>query len=125
MKIKKGDVVIILSGKERGNTGRVLRVDTKSDRVFVEGRNIVKRHQRGNSLTGQESGIISKEAGIHVSNVALYSEKLKRGVRVASRYEGKDGSLYLTKEEALKSFDEAVSRIHKVRYCVKTGEIFK
>lgn len=124
MKIKKGDVVIILSGKEKGATGRVLRVDTKSDRVFVEGRNIVKRHQRANAA-GMESGIISKEAGIHVSNVALYSEKLKRGVRVAARYEGKDGALYLSKDEALKSYNEPVARINKVRYCVKTGEIFK
>ena len=124
MKIKKGDVVIILSGKERGNTGRVLRVDTKSDRVFVEGRNIVKRHQRANAA-GLEAGIISKEAGIHVSNVALYSEKLKRGVRVSARYEGKDSALFTTKAEALKSFGEPVARINKVRYCVKTGEIFK
>lgn len=123
MKIKKGDVVIILSGKERGTTGRVSRVDTKSDRVYVEGHNIVKRHQRANAA-GQESGIISKEAGIHVSNVALYSEKLKRGVRVAARYEGKDGALFLTKVEALNSYNEPVERIKKVRYCVKTGEIF-
>ena len=124
MKIKKGDVVIILSGKEKGKQGRVLRVDTKSDRVFVEGRNIVKRHQRANAA-GQESGIISKEAGIHVSNVALYSEKLKRGVRVCARYEGKDGALFATKAEALNSYSEPVARISKVRYCVKTGEIFK
>jgi len=124
MKIKKGDVVIILTGKERGNTGRVLRVDTKNNRVFVEGRNIVKRHQRANAA-GQEAGIISKEAGIHVSNVALYSEKLQRGVRVSARYEGKDNALYLTKDEALKSFNEPVARIAKVRYCVKTGEVFK
>ncbi len=124
MKIKKGDVVIILTGKERGNTGRVLRVDTKNNRVFVEGRNIVKRHQRANAV-GQEAGIISKEAGIHVSNVALYSEKLQRGVRVSARYEGKDNALYLTKDEALKSFNEPVARIAKVRYCVKTGEVFK
>lgn len=124
MKIKKDDVVIILSGKEKGSTGRVLRVDTKNNRVYVEGRNIVKRHQRANAM-GQEAGIISKEAGIHVSNVALYSEKLKHGVRVSARYEGKDGALYMTKVEALNSYSEPVARINKVRYCVKTGEIFK
>ena len=56
MKIKKGDVVIILSGKERGMQGSVLRVDTKSDRVFVEGRNIVKCHRRANGL-GQEARV--------------------------------------------------------------------
>ena len=123
MKIKRGDVVIILSGKERGMQGRVLRVDTKSDRVFVEGRNIVKVHRR--AAAGQEAGIISKEASVHASNVALYSEKLKRGVRVASRYVGKDDALFESKREAMNSFGEPVAHVAKVRYCVKTGEIFK
>jgi len=124
MKIKKGDVVIILSGKERGNKGRVLRVDTKSDRIFVEGRNIVQVHRKANAA-GQEAGIISKEAGIHASNVALYSESLKRGVRVSSRYVGKDEALFETKRAALESFDEPVSNVSKVRFCKKTGEVFK
>jgi len=124
MKIKRGDVVIILSGKERGMQGRVLRVDTKSDRVFVEGRNIVKVHRRSRG-EGQEGGIISKEASVHASNVALYSEKLKRGVRVASRYLGKDDALFESKREAMDSFGEPVAHVAKVRYCVKTGEIFK
>ena len=124
MKIKRGDVVIILSGKERGMQGRVLRVDTKSDRVFVEGRNIVKVHRR-NMGEGKEGGIISKEASVHASNVALYSEKLKRGVRVASRYVGKDDALFESKREAMNSFGEPVAHVAKVRYCVKTGEIFK
>jgi len=124
MKIKRNDVVIILSGKERGMQGRVLRVDTKSDRVFVEGRNIVKVHRKANAL-GQEAGIISKEASVHVSNVALYSEKLKRGVRVCSRYVGKDDKLYTSKREAMNSFSDPVEHVAKVRYCVKTGEIFK
>ncbi|MBQ9816236.1 MAG: 50S ribosomal protein L24 [Proteobacteria bacterium] len=123
MKIKRGDVVIILSGKERGMQGRVLRVDTKSDRVFVEGRNIVKVHRR--AIAGQEAGIISKEASVHVSNVALYSEKVKRGVRVCSRYVGKDDMLYESKREALNSFSDPAAHVAKVRYCVKTGEIFK
>lgn len=124
MKIKSGDVVIILSGKERGMQGRVLRVDTKSDRVYVEGRNIVKVHRRANAA-GQESGIITKEAGIHASNVALYSEKLKRGVRVCNRYLGKDDALYTSKHAAMNSFSEPVQHVKKVRYCVKTGEVFK
>ena len=124
MKIKKDDVVIILSGKERGMQGRVLRVDTKSDRVFVEGRNIVKVHRRANAQC-QQAGIISKEASVHASNVALYSEKLKRGVRVASRYVGKDDALFESKRDAMNSFGEPVAHVAKVRYCVKTGEIFK
>lgn len=123
MKIKRGDVVIILSGKERGMQGRVLRVDTKSDRVIVEGRNVVKVHRK--AAMGHEGGIISKEAGIHVSNVALYSEKLKRGVRVCNRFLGEGDKLFATKREALNSFSEPVAHVSKVRYCVKTGEIFK
>lgn len=124
MKIKRGDVVIILSGKERGMQGRVLRVDTKSDRVFVEGRNMVKVHRKANAVN-PESGIISKEASVHVSNVALYSEVAKRGVRVCSRYVGQDSKLYVSKREAMESFSEPVANVAKVRYCVKTGEIFK
>ena len=124
MKIKRGDVVIILSGKDRGMQGRVLRVDTKSDRVFVEGCNIVKVHRKANAQ-GQEGGIISKEASVHASNVALYSEKVKRGVRVCSRYVGKDNTLFTSKREALDSFDQPVAHVAKVRYCAKTDEIFK
>lgn len=124
MKIKRGDVVIILSGKERGMQGRVLRVDTKSDRVFVEGRNMVKVHRKANAVN-QQAGIISKEASVHVSNVAIYSEVAKRGVRVCSRYVGQDSKLYVSKREAMESFSEPVANVAKVRYCVKTGEIFK
>lgn len=124
MKIKKGDFVIILSGNERGMQGRVLRIDTKSERVFIEGRNIVKVHRRANAA-GQEAGIISKEAGVHISNVALYSEKLKRGVRVCSRYMGKDDALFVSKREALGSYGDADARVAKVRFCNKSGEIFK
>ena len=123
MKIKRGDVVIILSGKERGKQGRVLRVDTKSDRVFVEGRNVVQVHRK--AAMGQEAGIISKEGGVHVSNVALYSEKLKRGVRVCNRFLGEGDKLYTSKREAINSYSEPVEHVAKVRYCIKTGEIFK
>ena len=102
MKIKKGDKVIILSGKERGMTGRVMRIDTAADRIFIEGRAIAKLHKKA-SPTGREAGIITQESGIHASNVALYSEQLKRGVRVCSRYVGRDNALYTSKAEALAS----------------------
>lgn len=122
MKIKRGDVVIILSGKERGMQGRVLRVDTKNDRVVIEGRNLVKVHRK--EMNGRAGGIISKEASVHASNVALYSEKLKRGVRVCSRYVGEGDKLFTSKHEALNSYSEPVEHVKKVRYCVKTGEVF-
>lgn len=123
MRIKKGDKVVILSGKDRGMTGKVLRVDRKSDRVVVEGRAIVHRHKKA-MAQGQESGIIARESAIHASNVALFSEKLNRGVRVCSRYTGKDGELFESKAQAVASFGDASAQVRKVRFAKKTGEIF-
>ena len=70
IKIKKGDQVIVLSGKDKGRTGTVLRMLNNS-KVLVENINIVKKHQKGNPNTGQEGGIIEKEMPIHISNVML------------------------------------------------------
>ena len=75
-------------------------------------------------MNGRAGGIISKEASVHASNVALYSEKLKRGVRVCSRYVGEGDKLFTSKHEALNSYSEPVEHVKKVRYCVKTGEVF-
>ena len=70
MKIKKNDQVIVLSGADKGKTGKVLAVFPKTERVLVEGINFIKRHQRQTSANAP-SGIIEKEAAINVSNVAL------------------------------------------------------
>ena len=80
MKIRRDDVVQVISGKDAGKTGKVLRVDPKRSRVFVEGLNIVKRHQRPRTLKetqrgGQVGGVIEKEGPIHVSNVMLVDPK--------------------------------------------------
>ena len=68
-KIKKGDSVVVLAGKDKGRTGEVLQVLPKEDRAVVRGVNVVKRHQR--QTQSQEAGIISKEASVHLSNVAI------------------------------------------------------
>ena len=68
-KIKKGDNVVVLTGKDKGRTGEVLQVLPKEDRAVVRGINVVKRHQR--QTQSQEAGIISKEAAVHLSNVAI------------------------------------------------------
>jgi large subunit ribosomal protein L24 len=84
-RIKSDDQVIVISGKDRGKQGRVLRVDPKHDRVFVEGLNMVKRHQKANpaSPTAQQtSGVIEKEGGIHISNVALVDPKDGKPTRI-------------------------------------------
>ena len=74
-KIKKGDQVIVLSGKDKGRSGTVLNI-LKNSKVLVENVNIVKKHQKGNPNTGQEGGIIEKEMPIHISNVMLMNLSL-------------------------------------------------
>lgn len=125
MRIKKGDLVYITTGRERGLTGRVRQVLPKSNRVVIEGRNIVQRHMR-QGPQGQEGGILPKEASIDASNVMLYSEQAKRGVRVRARFVGAGDELFATKAQAEASFgDEVPAHIRKVRFAPKTGEIFE
>ena len=68
-KIRKGDKVVVLTGKDKGRTGEVIQVMPKEDRALVRGINLVKRHQRQTQT--QEAGIITKEAPIHLSNIAI------------------------------------------------------
>ncbi|MCF7824228.1 MAG: 50S ribosomal protein L24 [Candidatus Marinimicrobia bacterium] len=73
MKIKKNDQVIVLAGADKGKTGKVLAVFPKTRRVLVEGVNFIKKHQRQTSANAP-SGIIEKEAAMHISNVALFQD---------------------------------------------------
>ena len=88
-KIRKGDKVVVLTGKDKGRTGEVLRVMPKEDRALVRGVNIVVRHQR--QTQSQEGGLIRKEAPIHLSNLAMADPKDGKPTRVGFRLE-KDGS---------------------------------
>jgi large subunit ribosomal protein L24 len=91
MKIRTDDQVVVISGKDKGKTGRVLRVDRKGDRVFVEGLNMIKRHQRPTpGRPNMQVGVIEREAAIHVSNVAIVDPKDKKPTRVGVR-RGEDG----------------------------------
>ncbi len=83
-RIRTDDEVIVISGKDRGKTGKVLRTDPKKERVYVEGLNIVKRHQRPTqTASGQQAGgVIEREGPIHVSNVALIDPKDGKPTRV-------------------------------------------
>ena len=85
-KIKKGDRVVVLTGKDKGRQGAVLRVLPKEDRVVVEGLNMVQRHTRP-TQTDPQGGIKNKEAAIHISNVAIVDSKGKP-TRVGFRMEG-------------------------------------
>ncbi len=89
-RIKKGDKVVVVSGRDRGRTGEVIEMRPREDRVVVRGINMVKRHQR--QTAQQEGGIISKEATIHISNVALADPKDGKPTRVGFKFigEGRD-----------------------------------
>jgi large subunit ribosomal protein L24 len=83
-RIRKGDEVIVLSGRDKGKRGTVLRrVD--AEHVVVEGVNRVKKNQRPNPMKGQQGGIVDKDLPIHVSNVALFNPATKKADRVAMK----------------------------------------
>jgi large subunit ribosomal protein L24 len=87
-KIKKDDLVVVIAGKDRGQQGRVLVVDTEHDRVIVEGINRVQRHIKANTRRdNQAGGIVTIEAPVHISNVMLVDPQSKKGTRVGYRTE--------------------------------------
>ncbi|MCM3358523.1 MULTISPECIES: 50S ribosomal protein L24 [unclassified Psychrobacillus] len=102
MHVKKGDKVMVISGKDKGKTGVILTAYPKKDRVLVEGVNIIKKHIKPNQANPQ-GGIVSQEAAIHVSNVMLIDPKTGEPTRVG--YKVEDGK--------------------KVRVAKKSGEIIK
>jgi large subunit ribosomal protein L24 len=84
-KVKKGDKVIVLIGKDKGKQGKILNViDDK--KVLVEGINRAKKHQKGNPNAGTQGGIIDKDMPINISNVALYNPETKKADRVGFRF---------------------------------------
>src|SRR5919201_7071182 len=89
LKIRKGDTVQVISGKDSGKTGRVLRVEPKKGRVFIEGLNIQKRHQKPRTIRdvqrgGEVGGVIEKEGPIHLSNVMPLDPKSGDPTRVGA-----------------------------------------
>jgi large subunit ribosomal protein L24 len=93
MRIRRDDTVRIIAGKDKGRTGRVLRVDPKKDKVYVEGANIIKRHTRPRTLRDTQraqelGGIVEKEGPIHVSNVMLVDAESNEPTRVGITRDG-------------------------------------
>jgi large subunit ribosomal protein L24 len=80
MRIKKGDEIIVISGRDKGKRGTVLR-RVEAENVVVEGVNRVKKHQRPNPMRGQTGGIVDKDLPIHVSNIALYNPATQKADR--------------------------------------------
>jgi large subunit ribosomal protein L24 len=99
-KIKKGDRVVVLTGKDKGRTGQVLKVMPSENRILVEGIKIVQRHTKA-SQANPQGGIVNKESPIHVSNVAIVDPQSGAATRVGFRMEGDK----------------------KVRYAKKSGEV--
>jgi large subunit ribosomal protein L24 len=91
MRIRKDDQVVVISGKDAGKSGRVVRTDPKRQRVYVEGLNLVKRHEKPRPVqdtqraTSQLGGIVEKEGPIHVSNVMLVDPKQNKPTRIGMR----------------------------------------
>ncbi|MCR6514660.1 MAG: 50S ribosomal protein L24 [Clostridium sp.] len=102
MHVKKNDTVLVISGKDKGKTGEVLKVYPKTGKVLVQGVNIVKKHQKANR-TQAESAIIEREAAINGSKVMLFCTKCKNATRISNKIL-EDGT--------------------KVRVCKKCGETF-
>ena len=86
LKVKKGDRVTVITGRDKGKTGEILKVLREENRVVVQGVNIVKRHQR--QTMAQQGGVIEKEASIHVSNVAHIDPKTSKPTRIGYRMDG-------------------------------------
>jgi len=80
-RIRKGDQVIVISGKDKGRQGTVLKV-TADDRVLVESINMVRKHTKANPMQGVEGGIVEKEMPLHISNVMLFNPVTNKGDRV-------------------------------------------
>lgn len=87
-KIRKGDEVVVITGKDKGKRGTVLRVIPTDDRVVVEGINVVKKHQKPNPMRGVQGGIVEKTMSIHVSNVAIFNKETGKADRVGFKVEG-------------------------------------
>ncbi len=103
MKIRTDDEVIVIAGKDKGKTGKVLRVDIRKEKVYVEGLNVQKRHQRPMMLRdtqrqqSTEGGVIEREGGIHVSNVAILDPKDNKPTRVGTRRTEQGARMRVTK----------------------------
>jgi large subunit ribosomal protein L24 len=88
-RIRRDDEVVVISGKDRGKSGKVLRVDPAKQRVYVEGLNLVKRHQKPTpQRPNVEAGVVSSEGPIHISNVMLLDPKDNKPTRVGITREG-------------------------------------
>ncbi len=100
-RLKKGDEVIVITGKDKGKKGTVAKI-VSTEKVLVDGINLVKKHTKANPMTGAQGGIVTKEMPIHISNVALFNPETQKADRVGFRIESD------VKVRYFKSTDKAV-----------------
>lgn len=100
-RIKKGDEVIVTTGKDKGRRGSVMQI--LGDRVMVENVNVVKKHAKPNPMAGVEGGIIEKEMSIHISNIMLFNPATSKGDRVSIKTleDGKKARFFKSNNEAV------------------------
>ena len=84
LRLRRGDEVIVVSGRDKGRKGRIVRMQRGRERVIVQGANMVKRHMRPSA--GQPGGIVEKEAALHISNVALVDPKTGEASRIGYKF---------------------------------------
>ena len=96
-RIRKGDDVIVINGRDRGKRGTVLRI-VDSEHVLVEGANRVKKHQRPNPMKGITGGIIDKEMPLHVSNVAIVDPKTGTASRIGYRFDANGDKVRISRK---------------------------
>jgi large subunit ribosomal protein L24 len=106
-KIRKGDTVVVTTGREKGKRGTVLRI-LADDKVLIEGVNRVKKHQRPNPVKGQTGGIVDKEMPLHISNVMLVNPATGKGDRVGFKFLEAQGATPARKVRFFKSNGEVV-----------------
>jgi large subunit ribosomal protein L24 len=102
--IRKNDTVVVIAGRERGKTGKVLRVLPKDGRAVIERLNLVKRHSKGRG-TAKAQGIVEKEAPIHLSNLMILCDRCNAPVRMGK-----------------KRLDDGTNKPYSVRVCRRCGE---
>ena len=95
LKLKKGDEVIIIAGKDKGKTGKITKMHPDIFKAIVSGINKVKKHQKPDN--NQAGGIIEKEMPIHISNLAFYDSVLKKGVRIGFKFDQKNKKIRINK----------------------------
>ena len=94
-KLKKGDEVIVIAGKDKGKRGKITKIQPNVQKVIVSGINKVKKHQKPNNTDA--GGIIEKEMPIHISNLAFYDTSSKKGVRIGFKFDQKNKKIRINK----------------------------